>query len=650
MSNLNKPTASAAREAYQQLLLNQPKLAPPKPELHPDNPLLPDLAGDPDTDQLPLRLHGVALKVLVNKFDTQPTPVAGTVQLTWNGAAVGSAIRFMTPIPDGDFPFTFNLPANNTVNPGRYNLGYVVEISGNPDPSDSKSINIDTMPPNGNGKGMPVVLPPEVEANGITKEYLDANNFVLVTIPDYNDPREGDVIKVWYGHEIPTSTLVDTIIRDDINNAATTQLTEAHIGSNEGTQSIFYTLGDRVGNEGPYSEFKTFQVTLTPAPTNLKPPTVPEGDDGLVDLEDAYSDFGVGVVIDIYDDHVAATDKVVVAWDGIPQLPKDVVSFPTFVNVPYSGVVGTTGTGLKTSHVTYKIVRGNREYPELTGVDVEVDLRKPGPDNPDDPPGTVNPVLPLVDVQGAVTTELNKLTPADNGQDATAKVVIYEPHVAGELIQLYWKGVAIPAPDGEYRVLGTEPVGFEVPFTIPWAVIDAGGNGVELPVHYTIAHPAINDNIDTSPPQKVEVSVKTANVPDPEFQNLFTDPDGNQLLNCGSLVNDPVVGWSIAVRVPGGEPQLAAQRLTFLYQGWTDASGTIVKPGTQFTFNFTPSVEQANNGFVVHVPYDPPVLATLTDYGSIEYMGVLDGFPITSGRDLKQVYMALTGGETCRLP
>lgn len=650
MSNLNKPTAAEAREAYQQLILNQPKVPPSKPVLHPDNPLLPDVPGDPDTDQLPLRLHGITLKVLVNKFDTQPTPAPGTVRLQWNGVSVGLPTRFTTPIPDSDFPFTLDLPANNTVNPGRYSLSYLVNIGGNPDPSDPQSINIDTMPPNGGGKGMPVILPPEVEANGITKEYLDANGFVLVTIPDYNDVREGDVIKVWYGHEIPTATLIATIIRPDITTAAEAQLTAAHIGSQEGTQSIFYTLGDRVGNEGPYSEFKTFQVTLTPAPTNLKPPTVPEGDDGLVDLADAYSDFGVAVQIDSYDDHVPATDKVVVSWESVAQPPKDLVSFPTFVNVPYRDVVGTTGTGLKTSHVTYKIVRGNREYAEPTGVNVEVDLRKPGPDNPDDPPGTVNPDLPLVDVQGAVTTELNKLTPADSGLDATAKVVIYEPRVAGQLMQLYWKGVAVPAPGGEYRVLGTESDGFEVEFTIPWAIIDAGGNGLELPVHYTIAHPAINDNVDTSPPQKVEVSVKAANVPDPEFQNLYTDPDTGDFLNCSSLVNDQVIGWSIAVRVPGGEAQLADQTLTFVYQGWLDAAGTTPKPNTQFTFNFTPTADQANNGFVVHIPYDPPILATLTDYGSIEYMGLLDGFPITSGRDLKQVYMALTGGGTCLLP
>lgn len=644
MSNLAKPTAEEARAAYRSLRQNQPKADPAKPVFHVDNPLLPDNPDD-ETDQLPLRFHGRILKIQVNQFDTDPGVEQGLVQLLWNGAEVGTPVMFTTPIDPGDFPFDLELPANYTVNPGRYNLAYVVNIGGNIQNSESQSVNIDTMAPNGNGPGAMVTVPAAVDSDGITREYLDNNGGIItVTVPEYGDAKTGDLIRFYYGASIPTAVLFATVERPDTNTAATAELTEAHIGTGEGLHSIYYTLMDRVGNLGPDSEYKQLEVTLTPAPSNLQPPTVPENADGLVDLADVYSDGGVGVQIDDYDHHVA-TDKVVVSWEGIAQPPVDVVGFPTFVTVPYSDVVGTTGTGLKTSHITYEIVRGTRRYLEPTGVNAEVDLRKPGPDNPDIPPGPVNPALVPVTVQGKNTVEPNKLTSADINEDATASVPIYTPRVAGEIMQLYWKGVPVTGAGGTYTVTGLEADDDPVDFIIPWADIDSGGNSNELPVHYTVAH-SVNDNVDTSPAQPVEVSVIAITVPDPVFTRL--DPAfGN--LNCNSLVEHPVIGWSAQVRVPGGKPQLADQVLNFTYQGWTDSAGTIPKADTKHTFTYKPTPEEAATGFTVNVVYDPPLLTTLAAWGSIEYTAVIDGFPATSQRHLVRVYMALTGGATCQL-
>lgn len=644
MSNLNKPTADQAREAYKKLRLSSPRLAPAKPIFHSDNPLLPDTPDD-ETDQLPLALHGRPLKIEIGPFDTDQTPARGYVQLLWNNTPTGARHLFDAPINPDLFPFELELPGNLTVNPGRSNLAYVVNISGNTENSDSQSVNIDTMPPNGGARGSIVTVPAEVDRDGITREYLDANGGVVqVTIPEYGDAKIGDVISAYYGETIPTAVLFATEVRADTINAITVDLTEAHIGSAEGTKSIFYTLADRVGNIGPHSEFKVLEVTLTPAPTNLVPPKVPQAADlAGIDYKDALE--GVGVQIDTYGNYVAGSDKVIVVWDGVAQNPVDIAGFPTFVTVPFRDVKGAD-EGPKNIRVSYSIVRGNRRYPEPTGENVDVDIRKPGPDNPDDPPGPVNPALDLVIVSGAVTTTPNMLLPEDKDQDATATVVIYENYKAGDVMQLYWKGVAVPAPGGVYEVVGTEQSDFPVPFTIPWASIDAGGNDSALPVHYTIKNPAINDNEDTSRPQSVSVSVNPLTVPDPEFQNL--DPDFD-VLNCNSLVNDPVAGWSVVVKVPGGEPRLAGQELTFTYQGWTDSAGSIEKSDTFYEVKFTPTTEQASNGFIIQVPYDPPILTTLTDWGSIEYTAVLDGFPATSQRHLVDVYMALTGGGTCQL-
>ncbi len=634
-----------ARDDFQ-LFRRRLQLAVPGPTLHADNPLLSPTADDPE-NQLPHQFQGTVLKVEIPAFDVEADPGRqGVVYLKWDGVRQRpSQYAFTTPLDPSAFPVPLTLPAEATLLAGPHTLIYEVSIGGNPVGSAPLSIYIDQTAPNFGQAAARVTLPPEVETDGITKEYLDDNGKVTITVPDYNDRKIGDEVSVYYGSNPQTALLVGTVTRTDTTTPVTVDLTTTQIGTSEGDKLLYYRLRDRVGNLGPDSSYKPVLVTLSAAPTDLKPLTVPLAADGI-DIADANA--GVQVQIESYTNFVAG-DQAVVTWDGKLLASVAVTQpGPTFVTVPYS-VLFDGDRGPKTVAVTYLIKRGQKEYPGPSSVDVDVDLRTPGPTNPDEP-DPVNPDLDLITVQGAVTTAPNTLTSDDVGQPATASVVIYENYKADDVVQLYWNNVAVPdsgdpaTPGGTYVVTGQEAAGFIMKFAIPWDTIDAQGNGSALPVRYSIAQPNVNDAVVFSQDQPVAVNVKSVTLPAVLFLNL--DPDFDYL-NCGSLRNVSGRGWVVEISVAGGEPRLADQELTFNYAGLNDATSTNVT----YEFTFTPTTEQATNGFLVYLPYDPPLIDTRDGPGSITYTANLDGFPVTSDAHRVTVFMATAGAgaPTCDL-
>ncbi|QJQ19762.1 hypothetical protein HG549_07315 [Pseudomonas sp. SK] len=228
------------------------------------NPLLADTADDAP-NQLPKHLRGTDLTIDVPAFDQGEDGKRGIITLYWNEVAVGTPFSFTTPIPD--FPVELTLPASETMVQGHFFLSYTVNLVGNITPSLLLEVNIDTTAPNNNQPGARVTLPPEVEANGITKEYLDANGGkVVVSVRgDYADAKINDVVTLWFGPSIPLAKKVGSFTRADLVVPVTIELLEADL-TFEGDGALFYTLTDRKGNEGPDSECKTVLVRLTPAP------------------------------------------------------------------------------------------------------------------------------------------------------------------------------------------------------------------------------------------------------------------------------------------------------------------------------------------------------------------------------------------------
>lgn len=183
-------------------------------------------------------------------------------------------------------------------------------------------------------------------------------------------------------------------------------------------------------------------------------------------------------------------------------------------------------------------------------------------------------------------------------------------------------------------------------FTVPWTIIEAGGNLKELPVYYTVAHD-MNDNVATSVSKNVEVLIRDGAVPAPLFLNLH--PTFPNRLVCSSIRLDALRAPVIEVTVPGGEPQLAGQELTFTYQGYSEETGTTPIDENTLDVKYTPTAQDATAGFIVKIPYEP-FRVTRSAWGAISYKAIIDGFETPSSRHLVRVHMVLGSGDTCAIP
>lgn len=652
MSNFQKLTpAQKIRQNYKLMLLNSPKAKDPAPRMHEDNPLLPPTPAD-SNNQLPARYRGVPLKVLLDGFAESGSPKEDvSIQLKWGGTKVGNPITTVTPIDPGAFPLLLELPGEYTEVQGRYELSAEIDFGGNPEDTELLIIDIDTTPPNPNGT---IVLPPAVESDGITKEYLaDNGGFVRVAVDRYGGMKIGDVIEAYYGDALPTAKKFGTFERVDPVIPVEFQLTAEVIGSLEGKHTIFYYVTDRVGNRSLHSDFKYVEVILTDPLLNLLAPDIPLAADDI-DFADAYEGVGVGIVAP-YTNYLPG-DQLVVTWDGVLQSPQTIPVFPFYVTLPYR-VIKNGNEGPKVATVSYQILRGGKYYPvpptPAPFVDVNVDLRKPGPEDPDpENPDPINPkLLPVVVRGGGANAEDDKLNLDDATFPATAKRLIYENFKVDDVVQLYWKGVAVPEDSsargqgGVWKVEAGDTDATVMEFTVPWAIIEAGGNLKELPVYYTVAH-AMNGNVATSVSKNVEVLIRDGAVPAPVFLNLH--PTLNRLV-CSSIRLDALRAPVIEVAVPGGEPQLADQELTFTYQGYSEETGTSPIPGNTHDVKYTPTTQEASAGFIVRIPYEP-FRVTKSAWGAISYEAIIDGFETPSSRHLVRVHMVLGSGDTCAIP
>jgi hypothetical protein len=631
MSNVIKLTPVQSRERYLSILRNTPRADFAPPVLDDDNPLLDDEADD-EPNQLHHKHQGFALKVNILRFegaDDDP-PVDGYAILTWDGTQKGPRYTYQTPLDTAILEIPMVLPAGLTNVSGPHLLSYVLNHGGNTKEIPDLLINIDITPPDVSEL---VILPAEVEANGITKPYLDANGSVLITMPTVADIKIGDKYECYFGSTFPTPVFVGDFTVINPLLAVTFNLTTAMVGSEEGQKAIFYYRTDRKGNRSLNSPFKRVNVTLTDPPANLKPLSIPLFDDDAapkkIDLADARMRAGVGFD-NLYDNFVDG-DELVVTVDGAV-LPAHKIAGPAaYVEVPYSYWFNGD-LGEKTIKASYQIKRGTVLHPATNppSKDVLVDLRRPGDgEGPDDP----NPDFLPVDVQGAGGNVVNKLTEADKDQDVEVTVAAYPGIKDKDIATLIWNGVEVTdAEGGVLELNGTETT---LEWTIKWDPVDAGGNGTEIKVSYKVTNPDVNDNVERSLPQDVDVFIRPGSVPQATFQHL--DPDFGYL-NCTSLRNHPVLVKCIEVFIPGGEPQLQDQDLTFTYQGYSDSAGGTVIPNNKEEVSYKPNSSDVQNGFTISFPYQE-FLNTGNAWGGVSYSAVIDGRPTPSLRHLVRVFM-----------
>jgi hypothetical protein len=613
--------------------------------------LLDDVTGD-DKNKLPKARQGLPNNVIIKDvLEITPAPPPGrpvVLQLLWQGVPVGDAVIAITPVTTEQ---TLVLPNTATIAEGVFSLGYRLTYAGVPyDFPTPVAIYIDKEAPNKNLPGAVVELPAEYSDLRITKERLEIDPVIKLKVPLHSDRKTGDIVEVYMGASAPGTYIGQFETPDDGTDEMVVELTKTQVeNGREGKRIIYYVWKDRVGNQGPNSHELEVIVELTPAPANLKALVVPEAPapDNLISIKDAYPD--VGVVINAYD-NIGPLDQVALIWDGIAQTRKfSSEGFPMIFDVPYEHVK-RNGLGPRSVVVTYSVWRGDQETIETSVVPVNVDIRRPGTLPPDpENPEIGNPSLSPVTVKAAVTTDPNKFELVDAGQDGTASTVIDAINTLGDVYQLYWGNVIVPAPGGVYTASGTEAVGAAVPFTIPHAFITAQGNGRAIPVHYTITNPAIPDsNANPSLRQPVSVYVVQVTLPTPKINHLDT-VGGVEFLNCSSLRNISNVGYAGVVDVPGGAPLQAGMELAFTWEGLKyDGSGPVPVPVFPITKVLTGN--EHSSGFSVYLPHDAALLPIKDGSGKIKYSVEVDGITETSDEHEVQVVVRTGNGDNCPLP
>jgi hypothetical protein len=636
-----KTQLSAAQQARQKVRLLRENLLrragdPPVVE-----DLLPAIKGD-EVSKLQLSRQGRDCVVTFSNVKIPDSAPPGEVDIVLlsDGFAVSDWEALPNPVPSD---FTMILGGLHTATPGLFRLQYKTLYASQPNTSDTSVFYIDNVAPNHGVPGKQPEAPAEIINGVITKEILDSPDKIFMIIDPPDDTKAGDIYSASYGKIDFSLPAGNFIVDEDPTRPIEIELPKAIVQQfGQGEFIYFCTYADRVGNVGPPSEPLQLRVRLTPAPSALQPPEVPENDDGVVDLNDAYPD--VAVVIPTFTNGMPG-DKVRVTWGGRAQALKDTDgTAQVIVDVPFAEVTAG-GDGPETVHVSYAIVRDGVDYPEPTGVDVDIDFTVPGPvnPNPDPDPGIGNPNLPTLVVKGS--TDDDTLVEADVGSDVDIELTIYTERKSGDLVDLYWESVKVPPPNGRYVVVGTEAADFKIPFKLPSSIFEATGNGLKK-AHYVVSNPTDNgDNENPSTRTEVDVYIMPVTLPPPVIQNIFVNDAGRKYVDCSSLREIPVVGKAVIVKVIGDSSFAVGMTLQFTWVGTQYGPSPI--PIDDYPIEKILQGSEPAAGFEVYLPYYDSLKPIKDGLGSITYTAVIDGRTHTSAKHEERVVMIDNESNFC---
>ncbi|PCM47079.1 hypothetical protein CP335_24200 [Pseudomonas fluorescens] len=232
-----------------------------------DAPEIPDAQPNFPGSQvnlLPLSALVSPLKVLIPDWQCSPPepPVHVLLTLLLKEKPVAD-YRFTTPIAPELFPFAAHIPETDLAQEGEHEVSYTVDIGGNTAMAMSTPITVDLTAPNFGNPGEPPHFPPEIDSEGITRQYLATHNDeVLVTIGIYMQQLACDSIEFHFGSLASKPIIIETV--RDATSSTVIKLSGATIREKgSGTMFAFYRLRDRAGNLGQLSSFKQVNVDLS---------------------------------------------------------------------------------------------------------------------------------------------------------------------------------------------------------------------------------------------------------------------------------------------------------------------------------------------------------------------------------------------------
>ncbi|MCP2066093.1 hypothetical protein [Pseudomonas laurylsulfatiphila] len=622
--------------------------------------LLPATADDPG-NQLHSRDQGLEMKLKIPRIPVSLYPEGSniTVQALFNDDPVGVTLTGITPLDDAWFEQTLTVPAGNTATEGEHTVGYRVFYRLNEDDSDPLlDIRVDTTPP---APATEAIVPARIKAEGITAEYFDEEkvDHVLVGyLPTYAVAKIGDVVEFMFkevGKPDDQATLIERIERLNLSDPLNTRkLTKSLIGIVEGEIELFVYVTDRKGNKSSASPKLKVDVALFPAPAGEVVTVALHDDDNIILFEDARRP--VSAMLDYL--NFKPNDKWRLVVDHqTPPLEPDVSAVPFSHTLTYRYLYNDND-GPKDVDFEWQIRRGNKLYPTVPhSRKLKIDLRKPGeqPD-PDNPglPGSPDPKLPLITVQGVDVLRPNYLTKLDGELGANAYVNIYKGHKKGDVVQLIYHGAEVDEADGGVVELdGSETDTTVLKFKIPAAYIKATPNNTQIRAEYFVSHDQ-NATVARSRTQHVEVYVNEIPLPQPDFAITGDAGDGPELY-CGSLKHNADLGtMAVEVKFPA-KANLKDTLVIFHVKGYEntqDENGKNV-PGLRLpeavdTVTKTPNEAEAAAGFSVFFTYH--VFQKIKNgWCDIVCSAVQEGHDTTSDARLFRVGMELPGGDFCRI-
>ncbi|XHF32542.1 hypothetical protein OXH62_24890 [Pseudomonas chlororaphis] len=531
--------------------------------------------------------------------------------------------------------------------PGTYDLSYMLNYGGNKQYSFRKRVTVDRTPPNDNQSPKALIM--QNVPGDITDDYLIRFGEVRFQVWFYPDARARDRAiyfltdkdnppdseqeiseQAFSQQDIDQKQLIITIYEADIR------------AKGHGPRYFYYKLRDWAGNIGPRSTLLPVFVDLKPGPGKLKPPRVPLSARGLIDREHARegatNQKAVTVEIDNYD-NPDASDKLLIQWNGHDLAPLDVdPSKPVqTATVPWPTLTAD-GLGPMDARIDYRVSRGGTPTPPSPETRVPYNFKVAGLDHPD-APALLNTRLAKIEIYGAVSKQLNKLLPDDYELPAEGQLALHDNPVQGEKVFLYWG--TISAPVAEYEVQPGDTAGKIVLFSIPWEFIDQDKENPALPVRYFTDN-GVNQQL--APTTLVEVAIIIIrNLPEPTF------PDGGRdgVLDCCA---NPRLWVHVKVHINGNDAFDKDDVVELFWQGCQGPNGSSPIPGVEDSFETQLTLDQARDGFDVWVTDYQKLIAPMVNNGSAlcrYFLRKSNGGRGVSRPDFVVINRTMPSGETC---
>ncbi|TDF84348.1 hypothetical protein [Pseudomonas sp. H9] len=556
-------------------------------------------------------------------------PLQGEIPTAWAGAGPALFKVFFnnnpTPIIDEvydrrpSFPLAIGVPAGQFQAEGEYKLQYYVDNGAGPVFSDYTVFTVDKNDPNRNIAPPPMVF----ETDRITPEYLEANSGLPFELPVFTLARPGDTAKIFM--RIPGTGVVQevaTLAKRPVSGfdpeVAMSGVIPKEVFVNgsgdplheDGTVEFFYYAYSRAGNESKLPANTLLSIAFKPMASGLKTAIIPlatETPDPLIDRSDAI--LGVTVYIDEFQNHLPQ-DEIEVTWGARALTRFKVGTNPQFPLespiVSYGALISegdASGEGPKEVSVDYKVFRGLIAESPPSAAKTSVDLRIPGPENPD--PGPENPALGTVTVLGGgANPEENLIRVVDKDLPVSVKLPSYSNLRAGDVVEVIWNkastGVTVDLVGDETEII--------VP--LPYEHVARHGDGQAIPVQLQVTNPTLpagNPTLTVPTSVKVDTFQMGTLVPVsfPDKSDFFKS------LGCCQSI------WEGAtVTVAGDRQNFAAKdTVTVHWKGQDEDENDL--PGTEGKQEFILTAEQASDGFDHVIDFDSVCLPISNAQGEL---------------------------------